>query len=120
VKGRRKYLRASTERETTATINMPYDGNFINGVIKDVSVVGISCVFEHDPGLKIKTLYKDIQIRLQSMLLKAEAVVFGSRTEYGNNIYVLLFTQRISPDVRAKIRKYIQQNLQHKMDSDMK
>jgi len=120
VKGRRKYLRASTERETTATINMPHDGNFINGTIKDVSVVGISCVFEQDPGLKSKTLYKDIQIRLQSMLLKAEAVVFGSRTEYGNTIYVLLFTQRISPDVRTKIRKYIQQNLQHKMDSELK
>ncbi|WP_461257881.1 PilZ domain-containing protein [Treponema sp. R80B11-R83G3] len=120
VKGRRKYLRASTEHETTATINLPHDGNFIKGTIKDVSVVGISCVFNNDPGLKAKTLYKDIQIRLQSMLLKAEAVVFGSRTD-GDKIYVLIFnTQRISPDVRAKIRKYIQQNLQHRMDSELK
>jgi hypothetical protein len=120
VKGRRKYLRASTENEATATINMPHDGNFINGAVKDVSVVGISCVFESDPVLKKNTLYKDIQIRLQTMLLKAEAVVFGSRTEYGKTIYVLLFTQRIDPDVRTKIRKYIQQNLQHKMDSELK
>jgi len=121
VKGRRKYLRASTERETTATINLPHDGNFIKGTIKDVSVVGISCTFDNDPGLKNKSLYKDIQIRLQSMLLKAEAVVFGSRNDSGNTIYVLIFnTQRISPDVRTKIRKYIQQNLQHKMDSELK
>jgi hypothetical protein len=121
VKGRRKYLRASTERETTATINLPHDGNFIKGTIKDVSVVGISCTFDNDPRLKNKSLYKDIQIRLQSMLLKAEAVVFGSRNDSGNTIYVLIFnTQRISPDVRTKIRKYIQQNLQHKMDSELK
>jgi len=47
VKGRRKYLRASIEKEENATLNMPQDsGNFINGVIKDVSVVGISCVFD--------------------------------------------------------------------------
>jgi len=121
VKGRRKYLRASTERETTATINLPHDGNFIKGSIKDVSVVGISCTFDNNPGLKNKSLYKDIQIRLQSMLLKAEAVVFGSRNDSGNTIYVLIFnTQRISPDVRTKIRKYIQQNLQHKMDTELK
>jgi len=121
VKGRRKYLRVSTEHENTATINLPHEGNFIKGTIKDVSVVGIACVFDRDPPLKSKTLYKDIQLRLQSMLLKAEAVVFGSRDDSGNKTYVLIFnTQKISPDVRVKIRKYVQQNLQHKMDSELK
>jgi len=121
VKGRRKYLRASTEHENSATINLPHEGNFIKGTIKDVSVVGIACVFERDPPLKSKTLYKDIQLRLQSMLLKAEAVVFGSRDDSDNKTYVLIFnTQKISPDVRVKIRKYIQQSLQHRMDSELK
>jgi len=116
VKGRRKYLRATTEDEETATINMPHGTDFINGTIKDISVVGFSCAFENDPGLKKNNLYKDIQIRLHTMLLKAEAVVFGSRNEYGNNVYVLIFTNRIDPDVCVKIRKYVQQNLQHKME----
>ena len=35
-------------------------------------------------------------------------------------IYVVLFTQRIDPDVRTRIRKYIQQNLQVKMDTELK
>jgi len=116
VKGRRKYLRATTENEETATINMPHGGDFINGTIKDISVVGFSCVFDPDKGLKKNNLYKDIQIRLHTMLLKAEAVVFGSRTEFDKNVYVMLFTNRIDPDVCVKIRKYIQQNLQHKME----
>jgi len=121
VKGRRKYLRASTERETTATVNMPFNGNFINGTIKDVSVVGISCAFEQDPGLSKNALVKDIQIRLQTMLLKVEAVVFGSREDNnGEKTYVLLFTQRIDPDVRVKIRVYVQHNLQSKMDFEIK
>ena len=118
-KGRRKYIRATTEREATATINMPHNGDFIKGVIKDISVVGVSCRFEIDPGLKKNTLFKDIQIKLQSMLIKAEAVAFGSREEEGEKNYVLLFTQRIDPDVRVKIRKYIQINLQNKMDSEI-
>jgi len=118
-KGRRKYLRASTEREATATINMPHNGEFIKGLIRDISIVGVSCKFEIDPGLKKNALFKDIQIKLQSMLIKAEAVVFGSREENGEKSYVLLFTQRIDPDVRVKIRKYIQMNLQNKMDSEI-
>jgi hypothetical protein len=118
-KGRRKYIRASTERETTATLNMPYNGEFINGVIKDISVVGISCTFDRDMDLKKNTLFKDIQIKLQSMLIKAEAVVFGSRMSENEKIYVLLFTQRVDPDVRVKIRKYIQMNLQNKMDNEI-
>jgi len=117
-KGRRKYIRATTERETTATMNMPLKGNIFNGVIKDISVVGISCSFENDPGLPRNALFKDIQIRLQSMLLKVEAIAFGSRMDGNEKIYVLIFTQRIDPEVRVKIRKYIQQNLQNKMDSE--
>ena len=120
IKGRRKYIRASTARETTATINMPYGGSYINGVIKDVSVVGISCVFDHDPELTKNALFKDIQIRLQSMLLKVEAIAFGSRMDGNEKNYVLIFTQRIDPDVKVKIRKYIQSNLQSKMDAELK
>ena len=119
VKGRRKYLRATTEREPNATMNMPLHGDFVSADIKDISVVGISCAFKEDPDLKKNELVKDIQIRLQTMLLKAEAVVFGSRIDDTGKNYVLLFTQRIDPDVRVKIRKYIQQNLQGKMDHEI-
>jgi len=119
VKGRRKYIRASTERETTATINIPFGGDFIKGGIKDISAVGFSCSFERDIALSKNALIKDIQIRLQTMLLKVEAIVFGSRSDEGEKIYVLLFTQRIDPDVRVKIRAYVQHNLQAKMDSEI-
>jgi len=118
-KGRRKYIRASTERETTAMINMPFNGDFIKGTINDISVVGVSCKFEEDPGLKKNELFKDIQIKLQSILVKAEAVVFGSREVDGERNYILIFTQRIDSEVRTKIRKYIQANLQSKMDAEI-
>jgi hypothetical protein len=116
-KGRRKYIRALIERgEGNATVNLSYNGNFINGQIRDISVVGISCTLDGNPDINKNTLFKDIQIRLQTSLLKVEGIVFGSRVEGNETIYVILFTQRIDPEVRTKIRKYIQQNLQHKMD----
>jgi hypothetical protein len=119
-KGRRKYIRATTENETLTTINFPLNGTFVNGTIKDISVVGLSCTFAEDPELSKNTLFQNIQVKLQSMLLKVEGIVFGSRMDGLTKIYVVLFTQRIDPEVRTKIRKYIQQNLQSKMDVELK
>jgi hypothetical protein len=119
-KGRRKYIRATIENETNATVNMPLSGGFINGSIKDISVVGFSCAFPEDPQIEKNSLVQNVQIRLQTTLLKVEAIVFGSRMEGMSKVYVLLFTQKIDPDTRTRIRKYIQSNLQSKMDLELK
>ena len=118
-KGRRKYIRATTDGETNTTVNLPWGGSFVHGQVKDVSVVGISCTLDGSPDIPKNTLIKDIQVKLQSNLLKVEGIVFGSRVEGLEKIYVILFTQRIDPDVRTKIRKYIQHNLQNKMDFEL-
>lgn len=119
-KGRRKYIRAIIDRvESNTSVNLSIDGNYVNGRIKDISAVGISCTFENNLEIPKNTLLKDIQVRLQTHLLKAEGIVFGSRMEGTEKTYVILFTQRIDPEVRAKIRKYIQQHMQNKMDSQL-
>ena len=121
-KGRRKYLRATMEKNSNATINLPVMGTYVKGQIKDVSVVGVSCTLEDEPEIAKNTLIKDIQIKLQSSLLKVEGIVFGSRIsgKEKEKVYVFLFTQRIDPEVRVKIRKYIQQFLQAKMEAELK
>ena len=119
-KGRRKYIRAVVDNEPNTTVNLPLHGNFIKGQIKDISVVGISCTLEGNPEISKNSFFKDIQIKLQSTILKVEGIILGSRMDGKNNVYVLLFTQRINPDVRTKIRKYIQQNLQTKMDNELR
>jgi hypothetical protein len=118
-KGRRKYIRATSEDDPSATINLPVNSNFIHGHIKDISAVGLSCTFPEDPGLQKNSLFQNIQIKLQSMILKAEGIVFGSRMDGSNKVYVILFTQRVDPEVHIKIRLYIQQNLQAKMDKEL-
>jgi hypothetical protein len=118
-KGRRKYLRAASDSDQT-TVNFPVNGIFINGALKDISTVGFSCSFTKDPDFAKNTLFQNIQIKLQSQLLKVEGIVFGSRMDGVAKIYVVLFTQRIDPEVRTRIRKYIQQNFQAKMDVELK
>ncbi|MDR1307388.1 MAG: PilZ domain-containing protein [Treponema sp.] len=119
-KGRRKHLRADTRGETGITINVPYDGGFINGGIRDISVVGLSCVFEQDPELEKNSLFPDIQIKLQSVLLKTEGIVFGFRMDGSDKVYVFVFTPKTDPAVHVKIRSYIQKNLQSRIDAELK
>jgi len=119
-KGRRKYIRATMDKNANSTINLPVQGMYVKGRIKDISVVGISCTLEEDMEIAKNTLFKDIQLKLQSTLLKVEGIVFGSRMEGKEKVYVFLFTQRVDPEVRVKMRKYIQQYLQSKMDGELK
>ena len=119
-KGRRKFIRATTTKDSNVTLNMSVNGSFRNGQIKDISVVGISCTIDDNPDIAKNTLFKDIQVKLQSTIIKVEGIVFGTRMEGEEKVYVILFTQRIDPDVRTKIRKYIQHNLQTKMDNKLK
>ena len=121
-KGRRKFIRATTTKESNVTLNLPYNGAFIKGQIRDISVVGISCILDGNPDIPKNTLIKDIQVKLQSSIIKIEGIVFGTRSEGEGyeKTYVLLFTQRIDPDIRIKIRRYIQHNLQSKMDIELK
>jgi hypothetical protein len=119
-KGRRKFIRATTTKESNVTLNLPVGGAFKNGQIKDISVVGISCTIEDNPDITKNTLIKDIQIKLQTAIIKVEAIVFGTRMEGTEKVYVMLFTPRIDPEVRTKIRTYIQHNLQTTMDNELK
>jgi hypothetical protein len=116
-KGRRKYLRATTEDEGRAVVNFPLGGRFISGSIRDISSAGFSCAFNEDPEFTKNSAFSNVQIKLRHTILNVETVIFGSRMEGIAKTYVALFTDRISPDSRVKIRKYIHGNLQAKMDA---
>jgi len=121
-KGRRKYIRATTDMDSHATINLPLNGSFTKGEIKDISVVGISFTLDGNPEIAKNAVVKDVQLILQTSRIKVEGVLFGSRMDSRgrDRIYVLLFSQRTDSDVRSKIRKYIQHNLQVKMDVELR
>ncbi|MDR3147165.1 MAG: pilus assembly protein PilZ, partial [Treponema sp.] len=57
--------------------------------------------------------------KLKHTILNVETVILGFRAEESSKVYVSLFTDRISPDSKVKIRKYIQGNLQARMDALM-
>jgi len=120
-KGRRKYVRATAGSDSSATVNVPVDGAFVKGQVKDISAVGISFTLEGNPEFPKNTMLKDVQMVLQMSRLKVEGILYGSRTEGDEKVYVLLFSpQRTDSEVRAKIRKYVQYALQLRMDEELR
>lgn len=116
-KGRRKFVRAACEHDTLSSLNVREGPFNVTGNLKDISVVGFSCTLDPDPEFQKNTVLHDIQLRLRGTLLRTEAIVFGKREDTdGRFAYVLLFTQRMEPLTRQKIRAYIQSSLQYEIE----
>ncbi|MDR1466312.1 MAG: PilZ domain-containing protein [Treponema sp.] len=118
--GRRKFIRTTTHDERMTTVNIPIAGRFVTGSILDISSAGFSCIFQEDPFLEKNSLIPNIQIKLKSVLMRAEGIVFGSRIEDFMKVYVFVFTPRTDSNTRAKIRAYIRMNIQDRMDMELK
>jgi hypothetical protein len=119
-KGNRKFITASVEHETGIMINIPHNGAYINGRIREISPKGLCCTFNPDPKFDQNTLFEDVQLRLGSILAKVEVIVFGIRREESGAVYVLLFTNRTDAEAKSRIRKFTQAFLQSRMDLELR
>ncbi len=116
-KGRRKFVRATCEHDTLSSLNVREGPFNVTGNLNDISVVGFSCWLDPDPQFQKNIVLHDIQLRLRGTLVRTEAIVFGKREVEGEKtLYVMLFTQRMEPLSRQKIRAYIQTALQYEIE----
>lgn len=119
-KGRRKYVRANCDSDPLATINLRDNRKLVNGKICDISVVGLSCVFDNDPMLTKNELVSDVQLKLRANLILTQVIVFGTRKDpEGRTVYVLLFARTMETAAREKIRNFIQLSLQSEMEQEV-
>lgn len=120
VKGRRRYIRADCRNDQFAKINIRYDGQTTNGYLKDISVVGFSCVLNPDPHFKKNAKLLDIQLKLRGWILNTEGIVFGFRADDSETVYVVLFNNRLDDIGRDKIRGYMKTALQAEIDLQLR
>jgi len=116
VKGKRKYVRANCNTDK-ATLNISYKGSLYSGSIVDISSVGMAVNFDNNLDLEKNAYLKDIQLKLRGILLRVSAVVIGHRDVEGDKtIYVLLFDQYVTTQIKSKLRSYINRTLQNEME----
>ncbi len=118
-KGRRKYLRADCGSDPLSTVNVQVDGKSVHGNLRDISVVGLSCTFDTDPGLPKNALLPDMQLKLRGVLLNTRAIVYGKRECEDGTVYVILFAQVDDKIGKEKIRRYIQTALQAHIEAEI-
>lgn len=116
VKGKRKFVRARCNADE-ATLNATINGSLSSGHIVDISSVGMAVTFDNDADLKKNAYLKDIQLKLRGILLRVSAVVIGHRIQEGEKtLYVMLFDQYVTTQIKSKLRSYINRTLQHEME----
>jgi len=120
VKGRRKYVRIQCDDNNQATLNVKIKDRIYNGKIIDISSVGMACTFDNMPiKLEPKEVLKSIQLRLKGILCTVSGLVYGTRTEENNVIYVIVFDKVVDLSAKSKIQEYISNSLQNKIDREL-
>lgn len=119
-KGQRKYIRATSTNDNSATFNVNIKNEFYTGYINDISSVGMSCVFDTDITLMKNTMLRKIQLKLYGKLVLVDGIVFGSRKVDENKLlFVVMFTNSLSDDNKAKIHNYIGKTLQEQLITEI-
>lgn len=119
VKGKRKYVRAKCNPDE-ASLNLNIMNRLISGTIIDISSVGMAVTFDSSMELEKNSHLKDIQLKLKGILIRVSAVVLGHRSMEGEKkIYVLIFDQNVTTQIKSKLRSYINKTLQHEMEKEL-
>lgn len=119
VKGRRKYLRYQCNHEDNTIVRVSEEGKEISGKIQDISSVGMSCVFDTPVSLVKNQLVRNMQLRLKGVIVSCDAILMGTRASTGqNNLYVFLFKMDPLDKMKSRIRSYIYNSLQRRLNHD--
>lgn len=120
-KGKRKYIRATSTNSRRSTFNFKLGTELKTGIVNDISSVGMSCLFNEPIELKKNALLPKMQLKLNGRLILVDGIVFGSRKiSNKETLFVIMFTNSIKEDSKAKIHKYIGEVIQENMDLEVK
>jgi hypothetical protein len=114
-KGRRKFIRADCEDDTSATLNYKDEGGMHYGKILDISSAGMAAKIEK-LGYPANSKLKDIQLKLRGSLVMVNAVLIGSR-QGDESIRIFLFDTSLSAENKLIIHRFIKYCLQRFIDN---
>ena len=118
-KGRRKFLRIDCWDLQNIEFNMKINEKLVAGRIRDISSVGIAFMFNEEQVIQLRTVLRDIQLKLRGKIARISGPVIGQRVIAEGTIYVLLFDKNTTPDTKNKIHNFIYETLQEEIKQIM-
>ena len=114
-RGRRSSIRANCEDDVNATVNYKGYSGFLHGKILDISSAGIAAKFDKMENIPLKTILKDVQLKLRGGIVMTDLIFIGQRPN-DKKVQILLFDPKISTENKLVIHHYIKRCLQKYMD----
>ncbi len=119
-KGKRKYIRATSNNILKSTFNVKIGSGLTTGKVHDISSAGMSCIFDEEITLTKNALLSKMQLKLNGKLVLVDGIVFGSRSISEKELLmVIMFTNSVTDDSKSKIHKYIGEVLQSNIDKEI-
>lgn len=119
-RGQRKYVR-SAAGTPGAEANVGIMGRNLRGPINDISVVGMSILFDSDPHIPVGQRVSDFQLNLKGILLKVSCILYGVRDDPARGkLHIFIFDPAtMNEEKRGKIRAYVRRSLQDGFEREM-
>jgi len=115
-RGQRKHVRADCNGILNVSLNAKHGERTWRGELRDLSVAGMACLFDTDPGLAPETRLGGIQLNLRGTLVMVDGTVKGSRQANSRKIYVVLFDEPLPAHVHERLIHFIHDCLQIQLD----
>lgn len=110
-KGRRKYVRAINDDPSLGNFNVRVSDRFEEGIVQDISSVGMAVTFKNTVNLPKNALLKEIQLKLKGTIGRTDGIVLGFRGAE-KKTYILLFTPKINGKTKENVYRFIHHALQ--------
>jgi hypothetical protein len=115
-KGRRKFIRASCEDDTTATMNYKSpEGPTYYGKLLDISSAGIAAKIEKFGDYPPNSKLREVQLKLRGTLVLTDVILIGNRRD-DKNEWIFLFDPKMAQNHKLVIHRFIKQSLQRYID----
>ncbi len=117
--GRRRYIRTYCENDNLAKLNFIFNEQKYDLKIRDISVFGTCAYYPGSIRIPVKQnqVIKNALLILRGLNISCDIVVFNINEEQYSTTFVFLFKSFSESSGKDKIRKYVRQNLQAKIDS---
>ncbi|MDR1625209.1 MAG: PilZ domain-containing protein [Spirochaetia bacterium] len=115
-KGRRKFIRASCEDDSSATMNYKSpEGTTYYGKLLDISSAGIAARIDKFGDYQPNSKLREVQLKLRGTLVLTDVILMGNRRD-DKAEWIFLFDPKMASNHKLVIHRYIKQSLQKYID----
>jgi len=115
-RGRRKFIRAECEDDTSSSLNFNEESERYIGKLLDISSAGVAARFESLLKLPVNSLLRKVQLKLRGGIVMTDMILMGQRRD-DKRVNIMLFGSKLSEDDKLVIHRYIKQCLQKYIDT---